>query len=86
MMLTELGPILLFLSFKTSEGESLNIAATWHVVPDTQICPQASSSTSLFALVDFSEKVTGDRGRRGIKKSSNLFLAQVCAIFVQGHC
>lgn len=60
------------------------------MVPDIRICPQASFSTSPFALVDFSEKVTGDRvkqknkGRRGIKKSSNLFPAQVCAIFVLG--
>ncbi len=68
MMWRELGPILLFLSFKTSEGESLIIAATWHVVPDTQICPRASSSTSLFSLVDFSEKMTGDRVNREKQK------------------
>lgn len=45
-----------FLPFKTSKGGFLNIAAIWHVVPDTQICPQASSSISLFSLLHFSEQ------------------------------
>ena len=36
------------------------------------ICPQASSSTSLFALVDFSEKVTGDRGNSEKTKEDDI--------------
>lgn len=58
----------------------------WH--PDL-----SSSFLLLFALIVFSEikwqgiEETGRNKRRsGIKKSSNLFSAQVCAIFIQDYC
>lgn len=53
-----------FLPFKTSKGGFLNIAAIWHVVPDTQICPQASSSISLFSLLHFSEQKNDSESRK----------------------
>lgn len=82
MMLTGLGPIVLFLSLKTSERP--NIAATWHVVPDIQICPKASSFTFLFTVVDFREKT--DRGLRKARGTKEEKVSRRVHIYFQLKC